>query len=469
MPNSGATLPHGQGVLAGPPLATRREFAAAAAATAAAAALAAPRIAAAAQDDGATGSSPADPAGPADSADSGGPAQESGKGASPSASEGAASDGAVSEAAEASSAADTSSSSASADDVQTTDVLSFEDRSDTLEYQPSAIYSLSLGSMPCMRGDRYAAVLRPNQVARPLTVVDCLDIQTGQVTSLLDAPMAGDGFSPSDCVMTDRLLAWVETDNSTDEWRLYAAPHASGSLDLSDAVMLDQGDADWLPPQLDAWERTVVWQHMPDPTGPYVTNSSLAYLWRLGDQDASVAWESPGRFACAPNLNAGMLTLAPRVNSDQGVYYGVTSVDLDGMEVVDQLVLPVSVRPFMATTIGDDLAFSIEADYGYGGTFGSMGTYIGPSQGPFLALRREPSAQVNCVNGLYILRSQLSYFVVDPIRKVFTRILAASNCVDYGDYPVTSGTCGQFVTYAMVKDEDTGVPSQVLTRIFTLI
>ena len=98
-----------------------------------------------------------------------------------------------------------------------------------------------------------------------------------------------------------------------------------------------------------------------------------------------------------------------------------------------------------------------------------MGYYIGPGGGPFDYVPREPSAQVSFVGGAYIVKSQLSYFVVDLERRTYARIAAASGCTDYGDYPATAGTASQFVTYAAVKDSSTGIPNGVLVRIFTLL
>ena len=124
---------------------------------------------------------------------------------------------------------------------------------------------------------------------------------------------------------------------------------------------------------------------MPDTSGSHTMEYSHAYLWRLGDDAGVEIYESPGRFACAPNVSAGVLTLAPRIKPDEGVYYGLVALDMDrDMEQVDRQELPVSVRPFLATRIGDNFAFSIEANYGYGGLLGTMGYYNRPGGRPLL-------------------------------------------------------------------------------------
>mgnify|MGYP006917314212 CR=1 FL=1 len=35
-----------------------------------------------------------------------------------------------------------------------------------------------------------------------------------------------------------------------------------------------------------------------------------------------------GRFASAPRASDGILTISPRVRNDEGVYYGITAIDL---------------------------------------------------------------------------------------------------------------------------------------------
>lgn len=426
----------GEGVFTGAAMSTRRAFAAAAAATTAAAALGIQAARATDSGDGTT-----------DGTD-------------------AAEDGSSATGTEESSATTTSS-----DGITVTDLLSYQDLSETLTYQPDYSFDLPLGSLPSMDGTSAVAIVRVNDSARPLTVIDCLDIANGIQFNLLSTPVSGTSYAPSECHMSSQLVAWAETDNSSDAWNLYAAPYTGTAIAASSAVLLASGDSDWLPVQFSVWEDSVVWQLMPDPTGPYVTGASTCFLWRLGwDADsAQTVWSSPGQFGCAPDINAGIITISPRVNASQGTYYGITALDIDDTSaVLDQLVLPASIRPFYHSRIGGSFAFSIEANYGYGGTFGNMGTYIGPGSGPFLALQREPSAPVNYVNNLYIIRSQLSYFVFDLAQKTYTRLRAVSGSSDYGDYPATSGTSGVFVTYAMVKDGETGLPSRVITRVFSL-
>lgn len=351
-------------------------------------------------------------------------------------------------------------------------INTFEDLIEDIDYEPSATYTLPVGCNVYADCETRAAVVQANQGARPFTVVGCLDYATGEYTVVIPQPVTGDDYAPSEARCTETLIAWIEVNNATDAWAFYAAPFGGQIINVNTPglVKLADGDGEWLPPQFDVAGTTVVWQVMPDPYGSYVTSYSHAYLWTLGAYEGTELYESPGRFACEPNISAGILTLAPRIKPDEGVYYGLKAFDLDhGRTLVDEQEMPASVRPFRATRIGDTFAFSVEANYGYGGLLGNMGYYIGRGGGPFDYVAREPSAQVNFVGGRYIVKSQLSYFVIDLEHKTYARIAAASGCVDYGDYPATAGTVSQFVTYTAVKDSSTGVPNGVLVRLFTLV
>lgn len=97
-----------------------------------------------------------------------------------------------------------------------------------------------------------------------------------------------------------------------------------------------------------------------------------------------------------------------------------------------------------------------------------MGTYIGRAGGPFVALSREPAASVTGRDGTYVIKSNASYFVVNSRDRTYSILGAANRCLGYGEYPATQGESSRFVTYATVKDEDTGYPKHVTVRSFAL-
>ena len=135
------------------------------------------------------------------------------------------------------------------------------------------------------------------------------------------------------------------------------------------------------------------------------------------------------------------MTISPRVRNDEGVYYGITAIDLtDGNNTKRaQLVLPSSVSPFEAVYMGDTFVFSIEAAYSGVGSLGNMGTYIGNEGGPYLFLSREPLACAAGKKNKYLVKVQASHFLIDTSAKTYGSLLSPDRALEYGDYPVTAG------------------------------
>ena len=97
-----------------------------------------------------------------------------------------------------------------------------------------------------------------------------------------------------------------------------------------------------------------------------------------------------------------------------------------------------------------------------------MGTYVGTRSGDFIKVDREPSECPAGTDGLYLIKSRSSYMVVDSKNQKYSSLLSIDRSVDYGEYPARCGDCGLFVTFATVKDADTGYPASVTVRAFRL-
>lgn len=333
----------------------------------------------------------------------------------------------------------------------------------------SSSWSLPLGTVLFHSGGcSHAAAMLTPESSSSVNTLAALSLSSGGLTTLVGGASQGASYSFFDVRCSDQVFAWIEIDYTDRSWVLIGQGLSNGALSGS-PVQLDSGDSDWEPPRFTVWNASVIWQKMPLSTGNKSTSSSKCYIWTVGGQEGEEVYTSSGRFATSPRVSGSVLTIAPRVHEDDGVYYGMTALDLtsSSYDRVDQLVLPRTVSPFDATYMNDQFVFSIEASYSNAGSLGNMGTFIGREGGPYQYIRREPLAQVSGNGQRYLVKSQASHFVVDTEAKTYAVITSADRSLDYGDYPATEGASAQVLTYATVRNE-TGIPASVTARMFQL-
>lgn len=348
-----------------------------------------------------------------------------------------------------------------------TSIIDFESK-DTVPLSEGLTVNLPLGTVPFASEGTWLPYLAPGVTAMPLNVAGAISLVNGSTSTVVSAPLSsGANYVIFDVRCSDSVYAWVEVDIVTRDWTLVAQGFSAGALTGS-PVTLWTGDSDWDPPLFCCSGKRVLWQVMPSTSGSKTTQHSGLYLWHVGDTQATEVYDSPGRFATEPAVSGDTVTIVPRVNASSGVYYGITAYQLsdDCKTMVDQLVLPVSVKPFHAVRVGDDFAFSVEANYSSGGLLSAMGSYIGHGSGPFVYLPREPSAGITGHGGTYVIKSKASYFVADTANKTYGILTARDRAVDYGEYPASVGDSRTFVTFSTVKGADTGYPTSVVLRTF---
>lgn len=341
-----------------------------------------------------------------------------------------------------------------------------------VDFEPTVSVDLPRGNVIHAAEGTILPVMTAGSAATPMVVASALNLATGSLLPVVEKPVGDDTGNVViyDAHCSDEAFAWVELDTLTRAWVLYASGLNASGL-IGTPTTLWHGDIDWSPPRIAVSGKRVIWLVMPAPKGHKTTEHSIAYLWNVGDAAATAVADSPGRFATVPVISQGSVTLTPRVRADEGVFYGITAYTLDDSlgTIVDRLVMPQGVRPFYAARIGDAFAFSVEANYASGGLLGTMGTYFGVADGPFTHVPLEPYAEV-CGNGLgiYIIKSRSSYIVIDVPNQRYAALGAVNRSVDYGEYPARVGSSTSFVTYATVKDADTGYPSTVTVRLFEM-
>ena len=345
---------------------------------------------------------------------------------------------------------------------------SFEEGESPLVAESS--WTLPLGNVLRPSEGTWAPVITAGSSATPMVKASALSLASGQLLEVVSAPLGAAATTVIyDVRCSDEVYAWVELDLVTRSWALYASEFADGQLS-GETKTLWEGTSDYDPAPFAVSGSRVIWQVQPSTSGSKTTEHSFCYLWHAGDADAQSVVESPGRFATAPTVSGGAAILTPRVHDSEGVYYGATAYSLsdDLATRIDQLVFPVSVRPFRATRVGERFLVSVEASYSSGGLLSGMGTYMGTSSAGFVKLDREPS-ECGCGKGdVFVIKSNSSYLVLDLAARTYSSLVPTDRSVDYGEFPARVGECDQFVTFSTVKDANTGYPASVAVRTFRL-
>lgn len=337
--------------------------------------------------------------------------------------------------------------------------------------EPVQTWTLPLGSVLHPAEGNWIPVTTTGASATPMVKASVLSLTSGEVTDVVStAQMNSTTAVIYDVRCSDSVYAWVEIDTTTFDWQLFAAPFSDGKL-TGDATVLYKASRDWDPALFACGDDKVVWLVQPAISGKKTRESSHCYVWRTGDTEGSNAVESPGRFATAPSISKGVVTLTPRVRASEGTYYGVTAYLLgDNLKTkVDQLVMPQSVKPFSTSRVDDKFIISIEASYDSGGLLGKMGTYILPASGenPYV-IEREPYVVSAGKDNTFIIKSKASYVFVDVQNQTANWLYSMDRSVDYGEFPAREGNCDSFVTYSTVKDITSGYPASVTVRVFSL-
>lgn len=354
------------------------------------------------------------------------------------------------------------------DSSQVTDVL--KDFKQVDGPQPAASYDLALGTVPFYTSGSWSAALQVPAKATSANAVSAISLQTGKAVVLMDRPTKGAGWAFHEVRGSDSLYVWVEAEYATGEWVLLARTFSGGAL-TGQAVQLDRGTRDYDPPRIEVHGSEAIWLRMPSASGKRTAEHSKCYLWKPGDANGTQLYDSPGRFACAPQVSGDDLVIVPRVNQDKGQYYGMTAIDLSAAarDQVASLVLPQSVKPMNATYLEGSFAFSIEASYGDSfGALGQMGTFVGKEGGPYLRVGAEPLAPVSGKGKKYLVKVRSSHYLVDASAKTYAVVASPDNATSWGDYPAGSGAITRFATFATLRDAKTGVPSSVQLRLFDL-
>ena len=268
---------------------------------------------------------------------------------------------------------------------------------------------------------------------------------------------------------SDTLLAWVESNFLTSEWKVYCASIGEGPS-IGQPVKLDEGDGDFDTPDIAVVGSTAYWIVQPSSTGSRTAEDSYLKGAAGGSMSANVL-TSHGRFNGSLAVSGQILTAMPRANTSSGVYYELTAIQTGTGSVVANQILPRSFKPSNAIYMNNAFAFTIPAAYDYGGGIANVGTYYPIAGNQWLRLTKQSLTPPGICNGWFFAKSGSRTVFVDSKTQRYFVADAPDHSESYGDYSVRTGEVNTVFNYSTVhksgefEDEDSKIPaSTVLLR-----
>ncbi len=346
-------------------------------------------------------------------------------------------------------------------------------------YKVKTVATLDAGIVLHGSCESVAAALICGESASPLNAAGIFDFTSAQLFTLLDQAVGHEeGFSILDVRASSDLLVWTELNYLTGEWRVYCAELKlkaakytefgwllrEARCKLKAAVLLDEGDEEFDPPELECSGGKAFWVVQPCKTGTRTAeNSQLKCASSAGS--AAVVLESEGRFCGQLNMSDGVLTCMPRAAGASTVYYVLTAVDCETLKVVDTLTMPRSFTPSTATYMGGSFAFTIKAGYDYGGGIANVGTYYpisgtsaNASEATWLRLTRTPVLAPGTCAGWLFSKSGTRTVLVNRKKQRYFTVSAPGDALDWGDYQVCTGALNGscIYLYATLSETEDG-------------
>ena len=358
-----------------------------------------------------------------------------------------------------------------------------------------ASYDLPVGALAYQMDINLALVLLPAQDVGCLRQIALLSLADGTTTVLVSAPVGvGRNKVIYDARASKSQLIWVEVDLGDLSWQTYVVPLTwSGSQVDSDiganAVLVEQGTADYEPPMLAVAVDKAYWTVMPLATGSASQQDSLlrAVSGKVAAGSVHVAGSSQdtgsgqgvdngqgvpytiltshGRMITNPLVSSNVITVVPRVDTGN-VYYQLTALDCDKDSSVAFQVLPQSLKVSDAVYLKDGFAFSIEDNYDYAGGLANSGIYQQLADGNYLHVSKPPTnAMVQCGDSL-LVKSTNSIIGIDAANKKLFIISPPELCSDFGEALIGGGALERFATCSVRMQPAGGDAEATVIRVF---
>ena len=243
----------------------------------------------------------------------------------------------------------------------------------TQHVKAAGSYKLTYGTLVWADNDTVAACLVPGESASPLNTVSLLYLSNGKTASILSAAQgANEGYEIVDVRCSENGLIWTESSAYESAWRVYTAKLSNGSA--ASITQVDQGDGNWLIPSIAAVGETAFWQVCPNTSGESAAERSALKSARFGSGDVAVPYTSKKAFATRVTSADDGVVITPRAEA-QGTYYQLTKISAKDNSTVDQMTLPSSMTPDLASYGRSGFSFGFSSIYNFGGGIANLGTY----------------------------------------------------------------------------------------------
>lgn len=342
-------------------------------------------------------------------------------------------------------------------------------------YKVSDVAQLKTGTQLFSSGANLAAAFMTGETASPLSTAQLVDYAGEKSYDVLPRAISADsGFEIYGAYASDTMLAWVESNYLTSEWKIYAADIATtqnskqlrdddgiyytkttNEYSIGEAVQVGAGTIDIQTPNVCVIGNNIYWIEQPpaDSSSKNTTDSLLKVS--AGRSAATTIYTSHGRFNAGIEVSKDILTVMPRAQSSSNVYYQMTAISSSSSQVVATQVLPRSFAPSSAIYMANNFAFCIGASYNYGGGIANVGTYYPATDGKWIRLTRQPVTAPGLCQGWLYSKSGGRTAFVDIANKRYFTVNAPSNAQDYGDYSVCKGEIDALYNYSSISNAST--------------
>lgn len=334
----------------------------------------------------------------------------------------------------------------------------------------SGEYKLPYGSLVWANSDSCAACLLPTDGAAPLCQGAILDLSSGTLNTVLEAPVSTErGFDIYDMRCNERGVVWTEANCLSGEWRVYQA--SSTGAAIGSPVLVETGSQDYEMPYLCVAGNRAFWQVMPTTSGDASSEDSLLKSASFGSSDIREDWRSKGRMGTAPYSTGNEVVISPRVDTT-GVYYQMTLLDAESGSKKDELTLPTPMKPLDAGYVDGRFTFSFDAAYQDQGGLSGIGTFApidrgGASGAEWFCFDRNPTAAPAWSGPYFMVKSTRTVSGIDFATRTYFTLPCPDGCDDYGDFLASTGTRNAIVTYlGMPKAAGSSDEAYTLVRVW---